>query len=127
VASPDTSVTDGELSVLEVLWQQGRATVKEITAVVYDDQSFSKYQSVQKLLERLEGKGCVRRDRSASAHTFEATVEREAIIGHRLKQVAETLCGGSLTPLLMHLAGRTRLTPGERDALQKLIDARKKK
>ena len=102
------------------------ATVKEITAEVYEDQSFSKYQSVQKLLERLENKGCVKRDRSKTAHTFEPTVERDEIIGHRLEQVAETFCGGSLTPLLMHLAGRTRLKPSEREALQKLINSRKR-
>ncbi len=121
----DKSVTDGELGVLEVLWSRGRATVKDITAVVYEDQSFSKYQSVQKLLERLENKGCVKRDRSTTAHTFVPTVERDEIIGRRLKQVAERLCGGSLTPLLMHLAGRTRLKPDERTALQKLINSRK--
>ena len=120
------NVSDAELRVLEVLWDRGRATVKEITAEVYDDQSFSKYQSVQKLLERLEKKGCVRRKRSTPAHTFEPIVERDAIIAERLEQVAESLCGGSLTPLLMHLAGRTRLKPSEREALQKLIDSRKR-
>ena len=122
----DRSVTDGELGVLEVLWSRGRATVKDITAVVYEDQSFSKYQSVQKLLERLERKGCVARDRSAAAHTFEPTVERDEIIGHRLEQVAAKLCGGSLTPLLMHLVGRTRLTASQREALQKLIHSHKR-
>ena len=126
MASSDKGVSDGELGVLEVLWVQGQATVREITAEVYQDQSFSKYQSVQKLLERLEKKGCVKRDRSTTAHTFEPTVERDEIIGHRLEQVAETLCGGSLTPLLMHLAGRTRLKPSEREALQKLINPRKR-
>ncbi len=126
MARNNKGVSDGELGVLEVLWSQGRATVRDITAEVYEDQSFSKYQSVQKLLERLEKKGFVKRDRSATAHTFEPTVERDEIIGHRLEQVAETLCGGSLTPLLMHLAGRTRLKPGEREAIEKLINARKK-
>jgi predicted transcriptional regulator len=122
MASDDKSVTDGELGVLEVLWTRGKATVRDITAVVYEDQSFSKYQSVQKLLERLENKGCVKRDRSTTAHTFAPTVEREEIIGHRLKEVAKQLCGGSLTPLLMHLAGQTRLKPDERAELQKLIN-----
>ena len=126
MASSGKSVSDGELGVLEVLWIRGQATVREITEEVYEDQSFSKYQSVQKLLERLEKKGCVKRDRSTTAHTFEPTVERDEIIGHRLQQVAETLCGGSLTPLLMHLAGRTRLKPSEREALQKLINPRKR-
>ena len=125
MAIHDKSVSDGELGVLEVLWSRGRATVREITVEVYEDQSFSKYQSVQKLLERLEKKGCVKRDRSTTAHTFEPTVERDEIIGHRLEQVAQTLCGGSLTPLLIHLAGRTRLKPSEREALQKLINSRK--
>jgi BlaI family transcriptional regulator, penicillinase repressor len=126
VRNRDKSVTDGELGVLEVLWSRGRATVKDITAVVYQDQSFSKYQSIQKLLERLEKKGCVTRDRSTAAHTFEPTVARDEIIGHRLEQVAAKLCGGSLTPLLMHLVGRTRLNAGEREALQKLIHSRKR-
>ena len=126
MARSERNVTDGELGVLEVLWSHGEATVKEITAEVYEDQSFSKYQSIQKLLERLEKKRCVRRDRSSTAHTFKATVERDEIIGHRLAQVAETLCGGSLTPLLMHLAGHTRLKPSEREAIQKLINSRKR-
>lgn len=126
MAGNDKSVSDGELGVLEVLWRRGKATVREITADVYEDQSFSKYQSVQKLLERLEKKGCVCRDRSTPAHTFEPSVERDEILGHRLEQVADSLCGGSLTPLLMHLAGRTKLKPSEREALQKLINSRKR-
>jgi BlaI family transcriptional regulator, penicillinase repressor len=126
VAQNDMNVSDAELRVLETLWNRGRATVKEITAEVYEDQSFSKYQSIQKLLERLEKKGCVCRNRSTPAHTFEPIVERDAIIAQRLEQVAESLCGGSLTPLLMHLAGHTRLKPSEREALQKLIDSRKR-
>ncbi len=126
MTSSDKSVSDREFRVLEVLWVQGQATVREITAEVYEDQSFSKYQSVQKLLERLEKKECVKRDRSTTAHTFEPTVERDEIISHRLEQVAEKLCGGSLTPLLMNLAGRTRLKSSEREALQKLINPRKR-
>ena len=109
-----------------MLWSRGRVTVREITAEIYEDQSFSKYQSVQKLLERLEKKRCVKRNRGTTAHTFEATVDRDEIISHRLEQVAESLCGGSLTPLLMHLAGRTRLKPSERKALQQLINSCKR-
>jgi len=126
VSSKSQNVTDGELRVLEVLWRCGTATVREITAEVYEEQTFSKYQSVQKLLERLENKGCVKRDRTSSAHQFEPIVNRDEIIGRRLQQVAETLCDGSLTPLLMHLAGRTRLKPKEREALRKLINSRKR-
>ncbi len=119
-------VSDAELGVLEVLWERGKATVREIANAVCQDQSFSKYQSVQKLLERLEKKRCVKRFRSKPAHSFQAIVDREKIIARRLEDVAATLCGGSLTPLLMHLAERTKLKSEERKALQELIDKKKK-
>jgi predicted transcriptional regulator len=77
---------------------------------------------VQKLLERLEGKGYVRRDRTPPAHTFAAAVGRDELIGRRLQEVAEKLCGGSLTPLLTHLVRARPLSARERQELRQLID-----
>jgi predicted transcriptional regulator len=77
---------------------------------------------VQKLLDRLENKGCVRRERTAAAHTFTAAIRREDLIGRRLQDMAEKLCGGSLTPLLTHLVRTRRLTARERQELRDLIE-----
>lgn len=117
-------VTDSELAVLEVLWEQPDATIREITETIYEEYSPSAHATVQKLLERLEQKECVTRDRSAFAHRFRATIARADLIGRELAAVAEKLCDGSLTPLLLHLAGRTKLTPHERRQLRKLIDGK---
>ncbi|MFO7903812.1 MAG: BlaI/MecI/CopY family transcriptional regulator [Planctomycetota bacterium] len=119
--SKQAGVSNMELQVLNTLWRLGTTTVREVTGEVYDDQSFSKYQSVQKLLERLEEKGFVLRDRSTSTHSFRAAMSREDFLGRELEAMAEKLCGGSLTPILMHLAGRSRLKSTEREALAKLI------
>jgi predicted transcriptional regulator len=116
------TVTDTELAILEVLWDKKSATISEITEVLYGKRTTSRYATVQKLLERLEAKACVARDRSGFAHRFTATVARDDLIGHRLKEVAEKLCEGSLTPLLIHLVESTRLSPQDRKRLQKLID-----
>ena len=56
------------------------------------------------------------------AHTFAAAVGREELIGRRLREVAEKLCGGSLTPLLTHLVRARRLSARERQELRQLID-----
>ena len=40
----------------------------------------------------------------------------------RLESLAEKLCGGSLTPLLIHLAEKTKLTDRDRKMLRKLIE-----
>jgi predicted transcriptional regulator len=77
---------------------------------------------VQKLLDRLEAKGCVERDRSGWAHVFRAAIDRDELIGRRLQAVAEKLCGGSLTPLLTNLVRSKRLTARERRELRKLMN-----
>src|SRR5262245_4337630 len=116
-------LTDAEFAVLEPLWQDGPRTIRQLTAALYPRQSASDYATVQKLLERLEGKGCVRRDRSAAAHEFAATIGREELIDDALASLAARLCGGSLVPVLNQLVRKTKLTPAERDELRKLIDS----
>src|SRR5437879_5075616 len=95
--------TDAELAVLQVLWDRGASTVRQLTEVIYPHGGTAHYGTVQKLLERLESKGFVSRDRGCWPHVFSAAIEREAFIGLRLRAMAEKLCGGSLTPLLTHL------------------------
>jgi predicted transcriptional regulator len=77
---------------------------------------------VQKLLERLEGKGCVRRDRGTWPHTFAAAIERSDLIGRQLQQTADKLAGGSLQPLLTHLVKTGRLSADDRQSLRSLLD-----
>jgi BlaI family transcriptional regulator, penicillinase repressor len=121
--TPDPiNVTDAELSVLEVLWDKGPSTINELTEAIYPKKTTSRYATVQKLLERLEAKSCVSRDRAGFAHRFSASIERQELIGQRLQDVAEKLCDGSLTPLLLHLVESTRLSPQDRKRLRKLID-----
>src|SRR5689334_11980362 len=93
-------VTETELAVLQVLWEQATATRRQITDVLYPDGDNAHYATVQKLLERLEAKGYVCHKRSEGVLSFTAAVDREQFISRRLLDMADKLCGGSLTPLL---------------------------
>jgi predicted transcriptional regulator len=55
-------------------------------------------------------------------NVFSAEVGREELIGRRLRQVAEQLCDGSVTPLLTHLVRSQRLSAQERRELRALIE-----
>jgi BlaI family penicillinase repressor len=125
MAKKSLNVTEYELAALEVLWRRGSATIRDITEEIYGTSSTTTYATVQKLLERLERKGCVDRDRSSFAHLFRATIERSDLIGEGLENLAEKLCGGSLTPLLVQLVETTSLTDRDRKMLRKLIDEAK--
>lgn len=120
--TPRRDVSDMELEVLQVLWDSGPCTIRHLTDTLYPGGGPPKYWTVQKLLERLEEKGYARRDRSEAAHTFTATVGRDEMIGQRLRDVAEKLCGGSLTPLLTHLMRTRPLSAQERQELRQLIE-----
>ena len=115
-------VTDAELAVLQVLWDRGPATIRQLTDQLYPHGSDVHYATVQKLLERLEDKEHVARDRSTHAHRFRAVTDRDTLVGNRLRAVAEKLCGGLMAPLLTHLVRAETLTPRERQELRALID-----
>jgi predicted transcriptional regulator len=115
-------VTDAELAVLQVLWDHGPTTIRQLTDALYPGGTEAHYATVQKLLERLEDKGHVRRKRTAGAHLFRARTDRDALVSHRLRAVAEKLCGGEMTPLLTHLLRADQLSARERQDLRALID-----
>jgi BlaI family transcriptional regulator, penicillinase repressor len=122
MARSPQDVTKTELAVMQVLWDRGPATIRQITDRLYPEGGPAHYATVQKLLDRLESKGLVTRDRTLPAHAFAAAVGRDDLIGRRLQAVAEQLCGGSLTPLLTHLVKARRLNARERQDLRDLID-----
>jgi predicted transcriptional regulator len=123
MARTPQDITDKELEVLQVLWEHGPSTIRQITEALYPEGRTAQYATVQKLLERLEAKDqAVRRDRSATVHTFSARLGRDELIGRRLQSVAEQLCGGSLTPLLTHLVQAQKLSARQRQELRDLID-----
>jgi BlaI family transcriptional regulator, penicillinase repressor len=122
MARTPQDVTDAELAVLTALWDGGPAPIRKLTDELYPDGGVAQYATVQKLLERLEAKHYVRRDRTASVHVFSAAVDRDDLIGRRLKAIADKLCGGSLAPLLSHLLQSRPLSPAERKSLRSLID-----
>jgi BlaI family transcriptional regulator, penicillinase repressor len=115
-------VTDAELAVLQELWNQGSATIRQLMDVLYPEGGPSPFATVQKLLERLAAKGCVSRERGAGGHLYRAVVGREELAGRWLEAMAEKLGEESLTPLLTHLVNTQRLGTRELEELRTLLD-----
>ena len=116
------SITDGELSILQVIWEQSDPTSRDITLALYEEATDSKVASVQKLLERLESKGFIARDRSERAHRFRALVTHEQFLQNQLSAVADRLCDGAVAPLVTTLLKSKDLSRKQRNELRDLID-----
>ncbi|MBS0264983.1 MAG: BlaI/MecI/CopY family transcriptional regulator [Planctomycetes bacterium] len=122
MARTPQDITDAELAVLQVLWDRGRETIRELTNSLYPSGTGVHYATVQKLLERLEAKKFVKRDRGAWPHQFEPLIGRDDLITRRLQLTADKLCDGALAPLLTSLVKATQLSSEERQSLRALLD-----
>ena len=114
-------VTETELAILEVLWDEEPATIRTLTDRLYPDGTAAHYATVQSLLERLEAKGYVARQRSRVPHRFRTRVDRKGLIGKRLRDVADALCAGSMSTLLTSLLAEQETSRADVEALKELV------
>ena len=114
-------VSNTELQILNQLWDLSPQTIRELCDSIYGKNSSTYYATIQSLLDRLEKKGWVARDRSTFRHTFKPIKQRSDFIGQQIQSVANSICGGSVAALLGDLAKSSTLTKDEREELRKLI------
>ncbi len=115
-------LANAELAVMELLWEGEWLTARQIQEALYPDASRAQHGTVQKLLQRLEEKGFVERDRSRAVHLFAAAIGREAYASGQLEALADRLTGGSLVPLITQLVEEKKLTRAEIRRLRRLLE-----
>jgi predicted transcriptional regulator len=115
-------VTDAELAVLQLLWDRGPSAVRSLADVLYPGGGPSEYATVHRLLERLEGKKYVRRDKAEGVILFRALRDRDAVLGQHVETLVKRMCGGSLQPLLSTLVKSKRLTADELRELLEMVE-----
>lgn len=83
-----------ELQILEALWAQGKASIREIQEAF--PQPRPAYTTIQTTVNRLEAKQAVRRVRKISnAHIYEPTIAREVTRHKVLDEILSFLEGAS--------------------------------
>src|ERR1700730_7246676 len=108
-----------ELQILEVLWTQGKASIREIQETFPEPRPA--YTTIQTTVYRLEKKKAVRRVRKISnAHIFEPTVPRD-VARHRLLDEILSFFGGRAQPMMAQLAEAGKLTLDDVRELEKTI------
>ena len=120
-------LTNAELSVMELLWDAEQLTARQIREQLYGDSEKAQHGTVQRLLQSLEEKRFVNRDRSLGVQLFSAVVGREQYGGAQLETLAQKLTGGSIAPLLTHLLDEKKLGKAEIKRLRKLLEEAQKR
>ena len=119
---PRPKLTKLELQILDALWTQGKASIREIQEAFPEPRPA--YTTIQTTVYRLEGKKAVRRVRKISnADIFEAVVARD-VVRHRLLDEILSFFGGKAQPMMAQLAEAGKLTREDVRELEKIIKDR---
>ena len=118
--------TPSELAILQILWQRGPSTVREIHEVLSEQKEVG-YTSALKLLQIMTTKGLVKRTEDNRAHVYEANQPAEKTKQQFATDVLQRVFRGSTSQLMQHaLAGR-RSSRKEIEELRKLLDEYERK
>jgi predicted transcriptional regulator len=116
------AVSDAELEVLKELWTGGPQTVRDVAAALRKRRRRLAYNTVLTLLSRLRDKGYVAADRRETAHVFRAVVTREDLLGSSLSALADRVCDGTASPLVLALVRNQRFSADEIAHFRRLLD-----
>jgi len=115
-------VSDSELQVLKLLWSAGPSTPNGLQELFLGEGVEWAYTTVQTLLHRLHKKDLVSRRREGVAQIYSASVDREELLAAQMTDLAERMCEGAATPLLLSLVRSKKLSKKDLDRFREIID-----
>jgi BlaI family transcriptional regulator, penicillinase repressor len=118
--------TASELEILQILWERGPSTVREVHHALNDKRPIG-YTSVLKFMQIMTAKGSVRRDERERAHVYEAVQPAEKTKRQLALDVLQRVFDGSASELMMHaLAGR-KASREEIEEMRELLNEQERK
>jgi len=113
-----------ELECLKSLWRLGEANVKQVQDELAPSKGLA-YTTVMTLLDRLVRKGCATRRKQGRFYVYSPVLEADRVRNMAVKELADTLFGGSREALLAFLQGQGGETqlPGPESDEEKLDTA----
>ena len=110
---------DSEAKVMEIIWERGALSAKEISLIAADTIGWNK-NTTYTVIKKLEAKGFIRRDEPGFICT--PLVSREQMQKQETESLINKFYGGSKRALFSALLDKENLTDEQVEELQRLID-----
>jgi BlaI family transcriptional regulator, penicillinase repressor len=113
--------TDSELEILQVLWERGASTVRDVNDVLSTRREVG-YTTTLKLMQIMHEKGLLNREKDGKGHVYAAVVEREVTQRALLDRFLDNAFGGSAMQLVMQTLGGHKASAAEIDQIRAYLD-----
>jgi predicted transcriptional regulator len=114
--------TDAELEILNVLWQRGASTVRDVFEALGKTKPIG-YTTVLKFMQIMADKGLVRRDEEQRAHVYTATVPQAETQRQMVSDLLRRAFDNSASQLVMQALANKKTSPEELAEIRRLLDA----
>ena len=114
--------TDSELAILQVLWERGPSTVRDVQRGLPKARKMG-YTTALKLLQIMHQKGLVRRDETERAHMYSAAAPRESTQRKLVRDLLQKGFAGSTQELVLRALESKRCSEEELQQIRELLDA----
>jgi BlaI family penicillinase repressor len=113
-----------QLQIMQVLWQRGSATAREITDDLNQLEGAKPiaHSTVQTLLRKLEAKGSVTHHIEDRVFIFAPVQERSEVTNGAVSDLLARLFDRSISGLVAHLVKQEKISPEEMERLRQIID-----
>lgn len=119
--------TTAELAILDVLWDLGASTVREVHEAL-NPRGENSYTTTLKLLQIMHGKGLVTRDDSSRAHIYKPVLSRMQAQDEFVQDIVHRLFRGSAARLALRALGQApEADPGELDEIRSMLERMEQK
>jgi BlaI family transcriptional regulator, penicillinase repressor len=112
--------TEGELEILQILWQKKNATVREVHDEIVKTKDAG-YTTTLKLMQIMFEKGLVKRDSSNKTHIFKPAVTKENTQSLFVNRMIESLFSGSPAQLVMQALGNHKASKEELEEISNFL------
>lgn len=115
--------TDGELEILQILWEHGEVPVRFVNDLLNEKHSKEiGYTTTLKLMQIMLDKGLVKRNTSSRTHIYSAAIEESETQQTLLNQFVDAAFRGSAMKMVMQALGNHEASKEELDEIKALIE-----
>ena len=113
--------TDAELAILRVLWERGPSTVRQVHEILSAVRP-TVYTTILKLMQIMDDKGLVRRDKSQRAHVYQPVFTKTETQKRLVEDLLERAFSGSTASLLMQALSAKEASAEELAQIRQILD-----
>lgn len=120
--SMEVQPTESELEILQVLWQKGASTVREVNEELSRNRNAEiGYTTTLKLMQIMHDKNMVERDTSNRTHVYKALHNQNKTQKTILKKMINTVFNGSASQLIMQALSSNQTSKEELDMIRDVL------